>query len=182
MRYRRVKIEGASYFFTLVTHDRQPLFRDPQSVQMLSDAIAKVGIRHPFTIEAQVVLPDHMHTIWTLPDSDANYATRLRLIKEAFTRAYCKRFGLPTRTETARTRGEQPVWQRRFWEHVIRDEQDYAAHVDYIHHNPVRHGLVTAPRDWPHSTFAQWVERGVYDLTWGSDEMPEFPEWAKRHE
>ena len=118
----------------------------------------------------------------TLPDGDANYATRWRLIKEIFTRAYCKRIGVPTRTKTARARGEQPVWQRRFWEHLIRDERDLAAHIDYIHHNPVRHGLVSAPRDWQHSTFSQWVDRGVYDPTWGSGEMPELPEWAKRHE
>ena len=182
MRYRRVLIEGASYFFTVVTHDRQPLFRDPQSVQLLSDSIAKTRERHPFEIEAQVILPDHLHAIWALPDGDTSYATRWRLIKESFTRSYCKRYGLPERSEIARARGEQPVWQRRFWEHSIRDERDFAAHVDYIHYNPVRHGLVAAPRDWPNSTFANWVERGVYDRTWGSGEMPELPEWAKRAE
>lgn len=181
MRYRRVTIQGASYFFTVVTHERQPLFRDPQSVQLLANAIAKIRDRHPFAIEAQVVLPDHLHAIWTLPDGDANYATRWRLIKEAFTRAYCKRFESPPRTETARTRGEQTVWQRRFWEHTIRDEHDFVEHVDYIHYNPVRHGLVAAPRDWLHSTFGQWVDRGVYDPTWDSGEMPELPDWAKRH-
>ena len=182
MRYRRVRIVGASYFFTVVTHERRRLFSDPQAVDLLAAAIAKVRDRHPFEIEAQVVLPDHLHTIWALPDGDANYATRWRLIKEAFTRAYCKRHGEPARTVTARTRGEQPIWQKRFWEHTIRDERDFAVHVDYIHHNPVRHGLVAASRDWPHSTFAEWVKRGVYDPTWGSGDMPELPEWAKRHE
>ena len=182
MRYRRVVIEGACYFFTVVTHERQRLFSDPQTVQLLADAIAKVRVRHPFEIEAQVILPDHLHTIWTLPDGDANYAARWRLIKEGFTRAYCQSHGTPERTATARARGEQPVWQRRFWEHLIRDDRDFSVHLDYIHRNPVRHGLVSAPRDWPQSSFADWVARGVYDPAWGSGEMPDLPEWAKRHE
>ena len=182
MRYRRILIEGACYAFTVVTHQRQSIFSDPQTVQLLDDVIDKVRGRHPFEIEAHVVLPDHLHTLWTLPDGDAKYATRWRLIKEAFTRAYGQRHALPERTETARARGEQPVWQRRFWEHLIRDERDFAAHLDYIHLNPVHHGLVTAPRDWPHSTFAEWVERGVYEPTWGSGENPELPDWAKRYE
>ena len=182
MRYRRVLIGGATYFFTVVTHERHPLFSDPMAVQLLADAISKVRERHPFEVEAQIVLPDHLHALWTLPDGDAKYATRWRLIKETFTRAFCQSNILPGRTETARARGEQPVWQRRFWEHLIRDERDFAAHLDYIHRNPVQHGLVSAPRDWPHSTFSQWVERGVYDPTWGSGEMPELPQWAKRHE
>ena len=182
MRYPRVKIEGATYFFTVVTHKRQQLLSDAQSVQLLTDAITKVQNRHPFEIEAQVILPDHLHAVWTLPDGDANYATRWRLIKEAFTRGYCGVHGAPSRTMKAHARGEQPIWQRRFWEHTLLDERDFAAHVDYIHHNPVRHGLVAAPRDWPHSTFTQWVERGVYESTWCSEAMPELPEWAKRCE
>ena len=182
MRYRRVVIKGASYFFTVVTHQRQRLFDDPLVAEMLTDAISKIRERHPFEVEAQVILPDHLHAVWTLPDGDANYAARWRLIKEAFTRGYCKSYGPGERTEAARMRGEQPVWQRRFWEHTIRDDRDFADHIDYIHLNPIEHGLVYAPRDWPHSTFAKWVERGVYDSTWGSGEMPEWPEWAKRHE
>ena len=182
MRYRRVVIKGASYFFTVVTFQRQRLFADPRSVELLTEAIAIIRERHPFEIEAQVVLPDHLHAVWTLPEGDDNYAARWRLIKEAFTRGYCKRYELPERTEVARARGEQPVWQRRFWEHMIRDEQDFAVHLDYIHLNPVRHGLAVAPRDWPYSTFAKWVERGVYEPTWGSNEMPQLPEWAKQYE
>ena len=179
MRYRRVVTEGATYFFTVVTHQRQPLFSDPQTLHLLANAITIVRDRHPFEIEAQVILPDHLHALWTLPDGDANYATRWRLIKEAFTRSYCQSHGSPQRTELQRVRGEQPVWQRRFWEHVIRDERDFAAHVDYIHYNPVKHGLVSTPRDWPQSTFSTWVERGVYESAWGSGETPGFPEWAK---
>ncbi|MEQ1695972.1 MAG: transposase [Hyphomicrobiaceae bacterium] len=182
MRYRRLRIEGASYFFTVVTHERQRLFSGPTAVELLTGAIAKVRFRHPFEIEAQVVLPDHLHAIWTLPEGDANYAKRWRLIKEAFTRAYCLEFGKPLRTPTARIRGEQPIWQRRFWEHTIRDDRDFAVHADYIHYNPVRHGLVDTPSDWPHSSFGEWVERGVYDLAWGTIEAPALPDWVKQGE
>ena len=182
MRYRRILIEGASYCFTVVTHRRRPLFSDPLTVQLLIDSIAAVRQRHPFKIEAQVILPDHLHALWTLPDGDARYATRWRLIKEAFTRAYCHTHIVPERTEVARARGEQPVWQRRFWEHMISNEREFADCLDYLHRNPVHHGLVSSPRDWPHSTIADWVERSVYEPTWGSDESPKLPEWARCHE
>ena len=182
MRYRRVRIEGATYFFTLVTHQRRPLFSDSHIVALLDEAIGKIHARHPFEIAAQVVLPDHLHALWRLPDGDADFSKRWRLIKEAFTRAYVKCRGVPEPTGLRRDKGEQAVWQRRFWEHLIRDERDFAAHVDYIHLNPVHHGLVCAPRDWPHSTFRKWVERGAYEPTWGSDVKPQLPEWAKRHE
>ena len=182
MHYRRFRIEGATYFFTVVTHERRLLFNEPQALRMLADATARVRDRHPFEIVAQVVLPDHLHAIWTLPEGDASYATRWRLIKEGFTRAHCGVHGSPERTEVQRARGEQPVWQRRFWEHTIRDERDFEAHLDYIHLNPVMHGLVTAPKDWPNSTFADWVERGVYSPTWGSNEKPRFPGWEKSYE
>ena len=162
MLYRRVLIEGASYFSTDVTHERQQLFSDRQTVRLRTNVIAKVRERHPFEIEAQVVLPDHLHAIWTRPNGDANDATRWRLINEAFTRAHCKCKRPPERTDAQSAQGIQLIWQRRFWEHTVRDERDFATHVDYIHHNPVRHGLVTAPRDWQLSTFAHWVERGVY--------------------
>ena len=182
MHYRRLRIEGATYFFTAVTHQRQQLFSDPQVVCLLNIAIEKIRSHHPFEIEAQVILPDHLHALWKMPGHDSNYAMRWRLIKESFTRAYVKNFGAPDRTEVERARGEQTVWQRRFWEHLIRDERDFAAHLDYIHVNPVKHGLVSAPRDWSHPTFQTWVERGVYEPGWGSDANPELPEWAKRHE
>ena len=120
MRYRRITIEGANYFFTLVTYQRRPLLSNHEAVKLLNDAIEGIRSRHPFTIEAQVVLPDHLHAIWKLPEHDANYTTRWRLIKEAFTRAYVKRIGVPERTEVDQKRGERNVWQRRFWEHLIR--------------------------------------------------------------
>jgi putative transposase len=182
MRYRRLKVEGASYFFTLVTEHRRKLFADAETVELLRQAIARIGERHPFEVEAQVVMPDHLHALWRMPEKDADYSTRWRLIKEAFTKACVKRHGRAAIDPARAARGEQSLWQRRFWEHLIRDEEDFGAHLDYIHLNPVHHGYVTAPRDWPHSTFARWVARGVYEPEWGSNEKPQLPEWARRFE
>ena len=179
MRYRRVKIEGAAYFFTLVTHERRKLFLDPELVTLLETAIERIQARHRFERVAHVILPDHLHAIWQLPPTDADYSMRWRLIKEAFTKAYLKQRHPPDINASRRKKCEQGLWQRRFWEHLIKDDKDFADHVDYIHLNPVWHGLVTAPRAWPHSSFAKWVERDVYEPNWGSGEMLELPAWAK---
>jgi putative transposase len=181
MRYRRVFVPGASYFFTLVVYERSPIFSDPTVVDLYRRAVYKVQAAWPFTVEAEVILPDHVHLLCTLPEGDADYPTRVRLIKRAFTRSFLSN-GRQSgeRSDSRAARGEQTVWQRRYWEHTIRDERDFQAHLDYIHINPVKHGLVVVARDWPHSTFLAWVERGVYDLTWGSDDMPPLPEWAGR--
>jgi putative transposase len=180
MRYRRAEVAGGTYFFTLVTEQRRPLFRESETVALLMAAIEKVRSRHRFEIDAMVVLPDHLHALWTLPEGESDFSLRWRLIKEAFTRAYIKIHAAPHRNASRRAKGEQGIWQRRFWEHAIRDETDFHAHLDYIHINPVRHGLVRAARDWPHSTFRDWVARGGYDETWGSQKMPSLPAWAGR--
>ena len=182
MQYRRAKVAGASYFFTVVTHERRPLFKSTDAVALFQTGLNRVQERHPFVVDAFVILPDHIHTVWTLPDGDADFSKRWRLIKEAFTKPFVRQHLPSEPSASRRTKGEQAVWQRRFWEHVIRDEADYAAHVDYIHSNPVRHGLVSAARDWPNSSFSTWVGRGVYEPYWGSDEMPPLPEWAKSAE
>jgi len=182
MQYRRAKVAGASYFFTIVTQERRPIFRSTEAVALLESGMNRIRRRHPFDVEAYVIIPDHIHTIWTLPDGDADFSTRWRLIKEAFTKPFVRQQQPIERSASRRSKGEQPIWQRRFWEHVIRDDADYAAHVDYIHFNPVRHGLVAAARDWPHSSFATWVERGVYEPDWGSKEMPLPREWMVRGE
>jgi putative transposase len=179
MRYRRVFIPGASYFFTLVVHERAPIFSDPDAVDLYRRAVYKVQTAWSFTLDAQVILPDHVHLLCTLPEGDTNYPTRVRLIKAAFTRSFLnQRQQRGSLSHSRLARGEQAVWQRRYWEHTIKNERDFQAHLDYIHINPVKHGLVAAARDWPHSTFLAWVERGVYDLSWGSDEMPPLPKWA----
>ena len=181
MRYRRVLIPGASYFFTLVTHQRSPIFSDINAVDLFRKAVRKVRASHPFSLDAEVILPDHLHLLCSLPEGDCDYPTRLRLIKAAFTRSIL-RHQQPAveRSESRARRGEQAVWQRRYWEHTIRDQDDFQAHLDYIHINPVKHGLVAAARDWPHSSFHAWVERGAYTLSWGADEVPELPGWTGR--
>ena len=182
MRYRRVFTPGASYFFTLVTHQRSPIFSDPGAIDLSRKAVCKVQAGRPFELAAEVILPDHIHLLCSLPEGDADYPTRLRLIKSAFTR-FLLLNGLPSMAERSGSRakkGEQAVWQRRYWEHAIRDQQDFQAHLDYIHINPVKHGLVAVARDWPHSTFHRWVELGAYEPSWGSDQMPSLPVWAGR--
>jgi putative transposase len=180
MRYRRSDAAGASYFFTVLTIRRQPIFTEARVVEMLERAVERVQKRRPFVIEAQVVLPDHLHSLWTLPKDDSDYPTRWRLIKETFTREYVPAYGLMWHDDRRRARGEQTVWQRRYWEHLIRSDRDFSAHLEYIHLNPVRHGFVPAPRDWPYSTFLEWVANGSYDLTWGSSGPVPLPDWAGR--
>jgi len=119
-------------------------------------------VRHPFTLDAIVILPDHLHAIWTLPPGDADYATRWRLIKAEFSR------GGATTERSRRRKGERGIWQRRYWEHTLRDEGDYERHCDYIHFNPVKHRHVSAVRYWPYSLFQRFVESGVYPVEWAS--------------
>lgn len=113
MRYRRVHFAGATYFFTLVTERRRPLFREAATVALFLGALQRVRSRHPFEVDAYVVLPDHLHVLWTLPEGDANFSTRWRLVNEAFTRSYVKTHGAPGRSESRRSKGEQGIWQRR---------------------------------------------------------------------
>ena len=132
----------------------------------LREAFQIVRKRHPFALDAIVVLPDHLHAIWTLPDDDADYATRWRLIKSTFSRAVpqSERISL-----SRHAKAERGIWQRRYWEHTIRDEADFARHVDYIHINPVKHGLVSRVRDWPYSSFHRMVREDVYPADWAGD-------------
>jgi putative transposase len=121
---------------------------------------------HPFTIEAMVVLPDHLHVVWTMPEGDADFATRWRLIKTGFS------LRLPDGeriSDSRAAKGERGIWQRRYWEHTIRDERDFAHHVDYIHINPVKHGLVARVQDWPYSSFHRMVKFGIYPEDWAGD-------------
>jgi putative transposase len=182
MHYRRASLPGATYFFTVVTERRRPIFKDNATVDLLNVAIAHVKSRHSFIDEALVVLPDHLHALWTLPEGDANFPSRWRLIKEHFTRAYVRVNAPPERNLSRAGKGEQAIWQRRFWEHMIRDDQDFAAHLDYIHFNPVRHGLTERASDWPHSSFSKWVDRDVYEVDWGSVEMLATPALAARYD
>ncbi|MGQ9427262.1 REP-associated tyrosine transposase [Gilvimarinus sp. F26214L] len=170
MEYRRNFTPGGSYFFTTVTYERRPVLTRWDSVEVLRWAFRRVMARFPFTLDAIVILPDHLHSIWTLPAGDSDYATRWRLIKTAFTRSCDSR--LHSRVSSNRVaRRERAIWQRRYWEHTLMSEEDLRAHRDYLHYNPVKHGLVEAVKDWPYSTFHRFVQRGMYPLDWGGAEV-----------
>ena len=160
--YRRNRVPGGTYFFTVNVLDRDSGILVTH-VEILREAVRKVRARRPFHIDAWVVLPDHMHAVWTLPVGDSDYSGRWRAIKTAFARLM-PRSELVSALRSARR--ERGIWQRRFWEHTIRDDEDYAAHVDYVHINPVKHGLVNRVRDWPYSSFHQCVARGLYAEDW----------------
>jgi putative transposase len=163
--YRRNFVPGGSFFFTVNLADRR-LSLLTTHIDVLRAAFREIHLRHPFTIDAIVVLPDHLHTVWTLPEGDADFATRWRLIKSTFSR------NTPPGERISASRaakGERGIWQRRYWEHTIRDEEDFARHVDYVHINPVKHGLVTRVRDWRLSSFHRMVKLGVYPEAWAGD-------------
>ena len=162
--YRRIRVAGGTYFFTVVTHQRRPLFSLPANVQRLRTALRRTQSAYPFRIDAMVVLPDHLHALWTLPDDDGDHARRWRLAKTLFTQSAPE--DVPG--DRARRPGERSVWQRRYWEHLVRDDEDFRRHMDYIHYNPVKHGLVEQPGDWPYSSFRRAVERGWYPADWGA--------------
>ena len=177
MHYRRNLKPGATYFFTLVTHERAKLFADEANVARWRAAVARVQRKRSFVIEAEVILPDHLHLLWTMPEGDADYATRIRLAKAEFTKSLALS-GVASANLSRAQKGERDVWQRRYWEHTIRDDRDFQVRLDYIHYNPVKHALVGRAADWPHSTFQAWVAKGAYDPWWGSDDMPPLPDWA----
>jgi putative transposase len=169
MRYRRASAPGSTYFFTVVTFKRMDIFADEQAVGLLRQAFRVVRRRHLFKIEAAVVLPDHLHMLWHLSEGDSAYPTRWRLIKSHFTRHWKAARELPP-TASRQSKGERAVWQRRYWKHLIRDERDWRQHVEYIHYNPVKHGLVRAPFEWKYSSFHSFVRQGFYAADWGAGE------------
>lgn len=169
VKYRRARVPGSTYFFTVVTFDRRKIFTDEQSVALLRQAIEAVQARRPFKVEAAIILPDHLHMLWRLPDGDADFSIRWRLIKSYFTRRWPGARDCPA-TLSRQRKGERAVWQRRYWEHLIRDEADWQRHVDYIHYNPVKHGLAYAPSAWRYSSFHTFVKEGYYSLDWGAGE------------
>jgi putative transposase len=151
--YRRVKIAGGQYFFTLVTYQRQDWLCEPVAREALRSAILHVRQKYPFTIDAIVLLPDHLHCIWTLPNGDGNYSMRWSLIKRYVTQYYGGRINSSaTIGESRWNRREGNLWQRRFWENQVKNDADYQYCCDYIHNNPVKHGLCAKPQDWPYSS------------------------------
>jgi putative transposase len=166
--YRRSYVAGGTYFFTVVTYNRRPILTTPIARQILRIAWLTVKERFPFTIEAVCLLPEHIHCIWSLPEGDANYSVRWKEIKRLFTLGYEEQVGPGgIRSESRLKRNEAAIWQRRFWEHTIQDEEDLRRHMDYIHYNPVKHELVHAVKDWPWSSFHRCVRMGYYENGWG---------------
>ncbi len=165
--YRRNRVPGGTYFFTVNLLDRRSdlLVRH---IDALRQAVQLVRAKRPFHVDAWVVLPDHMHCIWTLPTDDADFSGRWKLIKTSFSKS------LPPVEPLSRTRvrrGERGIWQRRFWEHTIRDDRDYATHMDYVHFNPIKHGYAGSVDAWPYSSFRRCVERGLYPQNWLGEDV-----------
>jgi putative transposase len=171
--YRRFLVPGGTFFFTAVTDRRAQIFANAAARRLLGSVLRRCILRYPHNVIAIVLLPEHLHTLWALPSGDASYSKRWSWIKGEFTRSWLSIGGCEQPGSASRTREQRRgIWQRRFWEHSIRDEDDLEAHFDYIHYNPVKHGLVAHPRDWPWSSFHRWVAHGHYDVNWGAGITP----------
>jgi putative transposase len=164
-RYRRAKIEGGVFFFTVTLADRTSdlLVR---RIDKLRRIYRTVQTRYPFETVAVCILPDHLHAIWAMPAGDTDYASRWSVLKAGFTRGLSEQASPAPSKAAKRERG---LWQRRYWEHAIRDDADLERHVDYIHFNPVKHGLVPQVCEWPYSTFHRYVSEGILAADWGGD-------------
>ncbi|TWU14067.1 Transposase IS200 like protein [Symmachiella macrocystis] len=168
--WRRAHVPGGTFFFTLVTEYRAPLFRSQNARVMFGDCIRRCCQSWPFEVNAIVLLPDHLHAIWTLPTGDSNYPKRWAWIKKEFTKNWLSVDGREQTTSAGKKRdGRRGIWQTKFWEHTIESEDDFQSHFDYIHFNPVKHGLVECPSEWPWSSFHRWVRRGVYPVNWACE-------------
>lgn len=165
--YRRAFQPGGIFFFTVVTQDRRRFLCNDRAREFLRIAIRSVQRESPFELPAIVLLPDHLHCIWELPDGDGDFSTRWSRIKRLFTKQWLEIDGLRGEVSLSKKKHrEAGVWQRRFWEHMIRDQQDLENHVNYVHFNPVKHGYVDCPHAWPYSSFHGWVKQGTYDAYW----------------
>lgn len=168
--FRRYFVPGGTYFFTLVTAQRTPLFKAQHARTLLGELLREECAQHPFTTVAIVLLPDHLHAIWTLPPGDDAYPQRWQAVKAKFTRQWLELGGAEESISPGyRKERRRGVWQPRYIEHTIRDERDLQSHADYVHYNPVKHGYVCSPKDWPWSSFRRYVSGGECEENWGSD-------------
>lgn len=166
--YRRWLVPGATYFFTVVTYQRRPIFRTEEAVHLLGAVMRELRGTNPFHTIAMVVLPEHLHCVWSLPPEDADFSTPWKRIKREFTIRWIEQGGSDLSVSAARRlRGERGIWQRRFWEHQVKDESNLEHCCDYIHYNPVKHGYVARPSEWPWSTYPKFVDSGHYPPDWG---------------
>jgi putative transposase len=160
-------VPGGTFYFTVTSYQRRPILTEADVRIALRESIEKVRQTLPFTIDVIVLLPDHLHTIWTLPEADADFSTRWRVIKQYTTKRLRGLSVAATRlSRSRRKRGEQGIWQQRFWEHAVRDEQEYQALCDYIYYNPVKHGHASCPHAWAYSSFSRFVRARTYALDW----------------
>lgn len=173
MQYRRAKTPGGAYFFTVVTFRRRKFLSEPDNVELLRTAFRTVKSAHPFTIDAFVLLPEHLHCIWTLPPNDNDYPMRWNAIKKYSTR-HCPDALKSPRSLAQQRKRAQTIRQPRYWEHQIRDDRDFEKHCDYTHWNPVKHGLVSHPGAWPYSSFHRYLRLGLYPSNWAM--LSEFEE------
>lgn len=165
--WRRAHVPGGSFFFTVVTDRRGRFLGEVPARPMFGSIIRRCQLRWPFTINALVLLPDHLHTIWSLPPGDEAYSKRWGWIKKEFTKNWLALGGWEqSQTEGRKRDRRRGVWQPKYWEHTLETEDDFERHFDYVHYNPVKHGYVRCPRDWPWSSFHRWVRRGVYPEHW----------------
>ena len=173
-RYIRSFVPGGTFFFIVNLLERQRTLLTDRIAELRA-AFTFVRNQRPFVTKAYVVLPDHLHCIWTLPADDADFSSRWQAIKAHFARHMAKGERLSVRR---RKKGERGIWQRRFWEHMIRDERDFERHVDYIHFNPVKHRHANAVHEWPHSSFHAYVSRGVFPADWAAGEDVQNLDWG----
>jgi len=164
-QYRRARDQGSVFFFTVVLAERPSNLLVDQ-IDRLRQVYRTIQRHRPFETIAICVLPDHLHALWALPDGDADFSSRWNLIKGGFSRGLDP---AQARSASKVAKREKGIWQRRYWEHAIRDDSDFERHVDYIHFNPVKHGHVARVSDWPHSSFHRYVERGLLAADWGGD-------------
>jgi len=171
--YRRYFVEGGTYFFTVKTEGKFPVFASDVQSALLGDVMREARVRWSFETVASVLLPDHLHVIWTLPSDDSGYSTRSAWIKKEFTKRYLESGGTEQLVSQSRQDNRRRgVWQRRFWEHLIDGDTELEAYVDYVHYNPVKHGYSVASGEWRWTTFHRWVERGAYAADWGRTQTP----------
>jgi len=164
--YRRVYVPGGTYFFTVVTYQHRKIFHDPQACELLKVIWSKVIKNFPFTTNTFCLLPDHFHCVITLPQNDTNFSIRLREIKRLFSVSFHDEKNNSLNCSRQK-RSEKNIWQRRFWDHLIRNEKDFNNHIEYTHFNPVKHGYVNQVKDWEYSSFHKYVKSGWIDPNWG---------------
>lgn len=170
--WRRVYVSGGTYFFTLVTANRAEILTTPVARSLLRTVIQECRAEWPFETLSVVLMPDHLHTLWSLPEGDTEYSKRWGWMKKEFTKRWLEAGGTEQSVSRSKRRNRRRgVWQRKFWEHAIRDERDFERHFDYIHYNPVKHALVDRAVDWPWSSFHRCVRSGIYPLDWGCGPM-----------